>query len=126
MAEKIEALRFAGLSEDGERALIEFKGTDGVGSFAFTAAQLPALFTAVCAAIAAQSGANTGRTKLVLEPTAWDLGVLGSGRLGVTFSLESTELTFAVPTNQIAGAIEALQRMLASPTLAPPPGSRRH
>jgi len=123
MTKKVTGIRSRGMSDGA--ALIEFDSDDGPVTLAFTEGQLPNLFMFVCGAIADVAEAGGGPSTVVLEPTGWEMAQTASGRLGVTFSLGSTELTFAVPMSQIEGAIQALQRMLAAPKPFPP-GSRLH
>ena len=121
----VKALKRAGLSADGQSALIMFDAPAGPVTLSLREEKLGGLFGVVCGSISELAEKRTGRRQtLVLEPQSWSLAPLASGRLGVTFVLDGTELTFAVPNSQIAGVIQALQKLLADTT--PPSDPQRH
>lgn len=120
-------LRLKGPSDDKKSALVEIDTPDGLVTLSIAEEKLGGLFTTVCAAISALAEANTGRPQsFLIQPDSWGFSRTASGRLAVKFLLDGTELTFAVPTSQIAGAIQALQGLQAETMASPPPAARRH
>lgn len=108
-------------------ALIELETEDGEQvTLALKEEPLTALFIATCDAIPELAALAAGQPQsLVLEASGMKLMTLRSGRLGATFSLGKTELTFAVPAAQVEDLIQALRRMRRGKN-EPPEGASRH